>query len=117
MNKIDIHVLGGGSIVFTGVYRRDLQTDTQHFYETIDGEIKSFDKDYIRYVIDYDKSTIDLLRDEISDHLFTRIGTHPGDIKFACSGMKHPTMKADNWIYIILEGQKVMHLNRRYFAE
>lgn len=46
----EIHLTTGKSIVFTGRYRRDLETTNWHYYEKADGSIIHFRKEHIVYV-------------------------------------------------------------------
>ena len=113
MNKIDIHVFNGSSVTFTGVYRGDLQTESQHFYETMGGEIKSFDKASIMYV----SELIDVVPDgtlTIGDHMLIE-PTDDNNDSLIFNGVKHPSMIADNWGYYITTDRELLHVNRRYY--
>jgi len=103
----------GNTISFTGEYRRDLETEMYHVYETIDGELLKFQKSLITFVSE--KST-ECSNDHINNCeqiLIEPINEHQDCLIFM--GIKHPIMNANKWCYYITDECELLHVNCRHF--
>ena len=66
MHKIQIALINGSTIEFTGKYRRDLEKPNWHYYEDEDGDLHHFRKEHMVMVSDiHSKETAEHERNQV----------------------------------------------------